>query len=69
MFDSFNLYKNLAVIGSRTPEELVKKVTAITTPIKIINIIGANNRFYCYFISDLKVQVNKDLPKAKKVND
>lgn len=69
MFDSHNLFSNLTVISARSPQELAERIGKITTPIKIIQITTSNNRHHCYFLADIKVQVEKKLNKPVKVNE
>jgi len=60
MFDSLNIYDSLEVLSERTPQELIKSIKKIRTPIKIINIVAANNRYIAFIVGDIrKIKKNK----------
>lgn len=59
MFDSFNPYHNMIVLRANEPEELIEMIKQIKTPIKIVQIVAANNRHYAYLMGDIRVQKKK----------
>lgn len=52
MFDSTNPYQNLDAVTARSPDELVIALKSIRRPIKIISIVGHNNRVTAFIIGD-----------------
>ena len=59
MFDSFNVYDQLESLTERSPDLLIKAIKQIKTSIKIISIVANNNRYTCFFLTDVKIVKTK----------
>lgn len=53
-FDSVNPYQSLEFFTGNSPEELVKMLKSIGTPIKIVAIVPFGNRHVAYVTGDVR---------------
>lgn len=54
--DSLNPYNGLKVLTGNSPEELSDLINKIGVPIKIIQIVAAQNRYSAFFLGDVKIK-------------
>lgn len=59
--DNLNIYNGMQQITGNSPEELLSFINQIRSPMKIISMVAANNRYTCFFLSNTKV-----IKKTKK---
>lgn len=62
-FSSTNPYESLAAIIGDDPQDLINKIRAIKTPIKLVSIIPHGNRHVAYIMGDVRI---KEVKKPKK---
>lgn len=60
-FDSLNPYESLISLTGSSPEELVRLLKEIRTPIKIVAITSYGTRQVAYVMGDVRVNENKKL--------
>lgn len=54
LFDSLNPYQSLDWVSGRTPDDLIREIQKIRTPIKVINIVSHNSRFIAFIMGDVR---------------
>jgi hypothetical protein len=67
LFDSLNPYQTLEIIKARDPEELLRLIKQIKTPIGIINIVSHNNKLIAFIKGD--VRKKKRTTKKKGIDN
>jgi hypothetical protein len=55
-FDSLNPYESMESLTARSPDELLVLIKSIRTPIKIISIVGQNNRYTAFVMGDIRIK-------------
>lgn len=55
-FDSLNPYNTLEVIVEDSPQELVKALKGIKTPIKILGFVQVGNKAGAYIMGDHRIK-------------
>ena len=58
-FDSLNPYQSLEVVVADSPQELVKLLTAIRTPIKIVQFVQVGTKAAAYIVGDHRIKKPK----------
>ena len=64
-FSSLNPYESLQVIVGDDPQDLVRRLASITTPMKIIAIVPFGTKQAAYIMGDLRAP---QIKKAKSSN-
>lgn len=62
-FDSLNPYQSLEVVLADSPQELVRTLTAIRTPIKIVQFVQVGNKSAAYIVGDHRIKKSRTKPK------
>lgn len=55
-FDSLNPYQSLEVVIADSPQALVKSLTAIRTPIKIVQFVQVGTKSAAYIMGDHRIK-------------
>lgn len=64
-FDSINPYESLVAVVADSPQDLVRDLKAIKTPIKIVSIVQSGTKSVAYIMGDIRTMppVKKSKPK------
>jgi len=62
-FSNLNPYENLISLVGDDPDDLVRKIKTIQTPIRIINITAFGTKQVAYIIGDIRVKPEATKPK------
>lgn len=60
-FSNLNPYGGIQFLVGNSPEELIKQITQIRSPIKIVSMYASGQNHIVWFLSDVKInKVKKD---------
>lgn len=71
IFDSLNVYESIVAIIGTDPDDLVRQIKAIRTPVKILSITSYGTRQVAYVVGDIRqpktIRRTKDIVQGEKL--